>query len=577
LQELCHSEEFVCASYKVVLAELNCFFDSASHGGDIVFRHTSAVLDDTRSLTHTDNAGTVGGAGPGLNKSSSRNSLFSPEGGMDSGQLIVNDAGAAVVAKGSSYPDIFSPQGPTTTGDEYATKKRHFFHRMLFPLLAPAQNTLALPISIEYLTAHLPCKVALMSILGTVEGGFIPECRSNGSKTRDQNTATAEDESLHQLCKDFSRDRLVVQGVKISGAHISLDELIELAVIQARQCIYNTAVTNSADAEVRQQYIRQIGMVNTDSVDRESSVYEPNEFFGDGSAEVEAGMLGVDAYVYSARSSSVGSDGGGGMAQRRSPPRSSPPSRAVAARANGSSAPFANSVPRLPGVLPETRSSPPPCPFIDLQNQAAISSTCANAGIFDEMLRAFVLRVLFTASRTNSAYHANIALQIMLGILQLPSADGEMSVRPSVGSDGEDAEDPGELIISPDSALARPIYIEFTWKQLPMPVDGDVSYGFGIYGGDSALHSPVGGELVWCLVCDIKCATVYKLVNSNDIEKVLLQCKTTYYQQVVLTANPRSPLNYTESGDNINTGAWLFLDRDVKLTGEHTLVWKSDV
>ena len=570
LQELCHSEEFVYVSYKIVLAQLNIFFDSVENGGDIVFKYTSAVLDD-------------------LTKSSSNTSLFSTtgiSGGAETpvdpaGQLQVNDAGAAVVKTSSSYPDIFGLQGTGTGNEDQATKKRHFFHRLLFPLLAPAHNNLALPISIEYLTAHLPCKVDLMSVLNTIEGGFTPESCSN-AKTGSK--GTAEDETLHQLGKDFSRDRLVVQGVKVSGCHIALEELIELAAIQARQRIFNSAAANSREVETREQFVRQIGLINTDSVDRESSVYEPGEFFGDdiGDVEADGGLLGVDAYVYSARSSSVGSDSNGSSAanyvllppapQRRSPPRGT--GGVAKTQTNSTSAPFANSVPRLPNLPGDTSSTLESCPFIDMENQAAISTTCANAGIFDDILRAFIVQVLFTASRTNSAYHANIALQIMLGALQLPNNDEGSGNSPGPGDDGggeeeEEEESPGELIISPDSALARPIYIEFTWKQLTLPVVGD--------GTEGDVSLTLSSELVWCLVCDIKCATVYKIVNSNDIEKVLLQCKTTYYKQVVLTANPRSPLNYSQDGANINEGAWLFLDKDVKLTGEHTLVWKSDV
>lgn len=612
LKELCQSEEFVHVSYKIVLSQLNVFFHSAEHGGDIVFFRNNNSTSTTRAEGYMDSANTNSSimfSSIGLSKSASRSSLFSTYSGgagQDSDvvsqkqHVNVDDEGAAVT-KGASYPDIFgSPE------NEYSQKKRYFFHRLLLPLLAPAQNKLVLPITIPFLTEHLPCKVDLMSVLGTVEGGFIPEC-CNRSATKAASTR-AEDESLHQLGKDFSRDRVVVQGVKITGFHISLDELIELSMIQARQCIYNTAVAHDMEMQQQHHYNRQIGLVNTDSVDRESSVYDPNEFFGDDG--LSTSMDYADAYMYGAcaRTNSVGLDGvvskyvivpplPASQPQRMSPPRGSPNSSggsgsARVSRDNScSSAPFVNSVPRLPGY-PSDYISPSTCSFIDMENQAAISSTCADAGIFDDLLRAFVVHVLFTASRTNSAYHANIALQIMLGVLQLPTNEVEAAVEsrrarpmsPGIDGDNGEEEDQGEIIISPDSALARPIYLEFTWKQLPLPDctgSGDTSDLYSAYGqsidGESTVDPAMSAELVWCLVCDIKCATVYKLVNSNDIETVLLQCKTTYYKQVILTANPQSPLNYTQVGGNINTGAWLFLDKDVKLTDEHMHVWISDV
>ena len=312
-----------------------------------------------------------------------------------------------------------------------------------------------------------------------------------------------------------------------------------------------------------------------------------------------------------------------------------------------------------------------------------INAYCQDNGVNESGLEKYCKEILAMASRTNSAYSANIALQIILGIMkptptlnptptrsadkdtqsQSQSQSAPVPVPPltrnpfsfnslftlptntnsntnmqgdsdEVGGNNHNhnhSEDPGsgyaygygsdpdgdqgQLIISADSSLARPIYIDFKWKQVhasvlegcvPVHVAVDSDGGDTSDGGPTPTHSasPSPGlsssttvspaptltsvtntnssnnnsnnnhsnGLVWCLVSDIKCATVYKVLHSDDIEDTLLRLKVTYYKQYIYNESQ------TYSRTDINKNAQLFLDQDIKLSSVHDAkTWVSEI
>jgi hypothetical protein len=580
LCELCHSEEFVYVSHRIVLSKLNAFFAANQHGGDITIKHTTGCLNEIAMRPSMFN-------NP-FNFSSKSPAI--PPSNSEPADTSSMEQSSHNIARQSLYQDIITqingnPPAAPVTPVEIPNKKRYFFHRLLLPLVTPASAEQSdkplFPISMDYLMEQLPCKVDLMSVLNTIPGGFVPE-----------SCATAFDETDHQLEKDYGRDRVVIQDVKINGANLDLTQLMLLISLLAKQAVFNTYIVDCSDdvAYDEDGYYDRLSEVSVSTRSECCSVASMDECASNGSyMELSPSRTGSMDYV-NINTTLANKSHNNGKAMLS--PISTVP------RLNH------NNLCGLEEVFNIRK-------FIDFNQISAMNNYMMEKGFEDRMLQEFLREVLFTASRTNSAYHAHTALQIMLGILPSlqPAEEPEgakmtasysfsqffqnitlalppltTSAQPEEYSIGEgiqeeDSQDPGSIIVSAESSLARPIYIHFTYKPLP------------------SKQNPK--EIIWCLVCDIKSATVYKFINSNAIEHVLLQLKATYYKQIILypTAS-QSPKRNTPPGDgfiitsdellpevrvetpeipknNRNEGAWLFLDKDIKPINQSK--WTPDI
>ena len=240
LCELCHSEQFVFVSHRIVLSKLNIFFNSNVHGGAILIKHTSGCLNDIALRPSLFNNPFSSNSTNTKAVSQGNLAAIAPE---ESSENVLEQS-THQIRKQAQYTDIITQihhQPNESTGvTEYPDKKRYFFHRLLMPLLESfnehADKPL-FPITMDYLITQLPCKVDLQSVLMTVSGGFQPESGGNPQQHKSPSGGCEGlvDESDEQLEKDYQRDRIVVQDIRISGNHLNLKQLVSLITVLSNE------------------------------------------------------------------------------------------------------------------------------------------------------------------------------------------------------------------------------------------------------------------------------------------------------------------------------------------------------
>lgn len=646
LSELCTSESFLFAARRPVLENLNEFLKAKYNGGVILLRHLLGNCNDTPESAKWSNSITISKSEENLNQYS-----------QEQGSVSTHESAALMNEQYSELvQDIAAMKQDQQSGwKKYITSRHHAAAATASGGIgsshgvqhANVDNTLLFPISIEFLLTHCPCKLHLEPILDTCN--HTPESLS----------ANCVDETDFQLEKDYRRDRLVIQGHKVSGSRLkSIKQLVTFMSNLAKICVFNTPMTDSDDGSESVSKAGSGNMEDSYYQYRDSDVYEmchsrvnsiEESALGNNKEWSSGGLPHRHTYSQSSSSPPLTSS----YMSYASPTAKPPPLGKTECSVGCTCCYLCGSVPTsLMSFLCIGTSA--------METDQQMNVYCLDNGIDDDGLEKYCKEILTMASRTNSAYSVNIALQIILGIMkptrQMHSKSEKDSVRDSqslpvlnrnpfsfnsffalpslyyqdsepvdgeIGSNTQFDENSsrnenGQLIISADSSLARPIYLQFKWQQLPRsalkPSDSDQSAdsanschsGRGVCvdapgnvncsrlspsnnsngsGGSTpplpSTHIKSNGstgnstnssneELIWCLVCDIKCATVYKVLHSDNIEEVLLRLKVTYYKQYIYNDSK------TYGKGDINRNAQLFLDQDVKLSAAHNAsTWVS--